>query len=171
MLLMPKPPRLRPLYAFGDATGNRTPVAGETVRHNYRYTMAPFIIKEEPTLYISIKLPIHVHPKELQKYRAGFEPASLFLNLYVYIITQNFKIFKLFHFEIFRTGWLTCASIGLDQLAETKEFTYNVAPPLNHGDFSFISNASNCQSNRAKNHSHGGPTENRTQTTLSSRKD
>ena len=27
----------------GDATGNRTPVAGETVRHNDRYTMAPFI--------------------------------------------------------------------------------------------------------------------------------
>lgn len=93
---MPKPPRLRPLYAFGDATGNRTPVAGETVRHNYRYTMAPFIIKEEPTLYISIKLPIHIHPKELQKYRAGFEPASLFLNLYVYIISEISIKIKLF---------------------------------------------------------------------------
>lgn len=78
---------------------------------------------------------------------------SFSLNLYVYIITQNFKIFKLFHFEIFETGWLTCAFIGLDQLAETKEFTYNVAPPLNHGDFSFISNASYCQSSRAKNRS------------------
>ena len=48
---------------------------------------------------------------------AGVEPASSerqseiisdiprhqmrFLNLYVYIITQNFNIFKLFHFEIF----------------------------------------------------------------------
>ena len=72
---------------------------------------------------------------------------------YVYIIPQNFKIFKLFHFEIFRTGWLTCASIGFDQLAETREFPYNVAPPFNHGDFSLISNASYCQSSRAKNHS------------------
>lgn len=27
---------------FGDATGNRTPVTGETVRYNYRYTMAPY---------------------------------------------------------------------------------------------------------------------------------
>ena len=56
-------------------------------------------------LYISIKLPIHVHPKELQRYRAGFEPASLFLNLYVYIITQNFNFFKLFHFEILKFLW------------------------------------------------------------------
>lgn len=27
----------------GDATGNRTPVTGETVRYNHRYTMAPNI--------------------------------------------------------------------------------------------------------------------------------
>ena len=47
-------------------------------------------------LYISIKLPIHVHPKELQKYRAGFEPASLFLNLYVYIISEISIKIKLF---------------------------------------------------------------------------
>ena len=30
----------------GDATGNRTPVTGETVRYNNRYTMAPYIRKE-----------------------------------------------------------------------------------------------------------------------------
>jgi hypothetical protein len=67
--------------------------------------MAPFMIKEESTLYISIKLPIRVHPKELQKYRAGFEPASLFLSLYVYIISQNFSFFKFFESEIL-INWL-----------------------------------------------------------------
>ena len=29
----------------GDATGNRTPVTGETVRYNNRYTMAPYKIR------------------------------------------------------------------------------------------------------------------------------
>ena len=78
-------------------------------------------------LYISIKLPIHVHPKELQRYRAGFEPASLFLNLYVYIITQNFNFFKLFHLKNFQ---VFCGFQGILVESHNHKENINLSCPM-----------------------------------------
>lgn len=52
------------LYQNGDATGNRTPITGETVRYNSLYTMAPYVSLFDPSRQTLSAHPLPQHSRE-----------------------------------------------------------------------------------------------------------